>query len=85
MLTLAFGSQNYPLDVIKSRLQTDGFPSQRAQGLQKYTSAIDCTRQLWAEQGAKGFMRGFTPTMIRSPFVNGATFAVFELTMRAIA
>ncbi|KAL8293405.1 hypothetical protein RQP46_000106 [Phenoliferia psychrophenolica] len=71
---------NYPLDVIKSRMQTDGLPSQGA--LRKYSSPLDCARQLYAENGLKGFIRGLAPTLIRSPFVNASTFVVFELTMR---
>lgn len=74
----------YPLDVIKSRLQTDGLPSQAGTPAKKYAGAVDCARQLWKEAGVKGFFRGLTPTMIRSPVVNGVTFAVFETTMRLI-
>lgn len=74
----------YPLDVIKSRLQTDGLPSQAGTPSKKYAGAVDCARQLWKEAGVKGFFRGLTPTMIRSPVVNGVTFAVFETTMRLI-
>ncbi|KAM0750226.1 MC family mitochondrial carrier protein [Meredithblackwellia eburnea MCA 4105] len=69
---------NYPLDVIKSRMQTDNLPSQG----RKYSSPIDCARQLLAEQGPKGFVRGLVPTLFRSPFVNASTFVVFEVTMR---
>lgn len=58
-------SRDYPLDVIKSRMQTDGLPSQAGTPHRKYSSARDCARQLWREQGWKGFFRGLTPTLIR--------------------
>lgn len=55
----------YPLDVIKSRLQTDGLPSQAGTAAKKYSGALDCARKLYAEAGVKGFFRGVTPTLIR--------------------
>jgi len=73
---------SYPLDVIKSRIQTDGLPSQSL--TRKYSGFLDCAAQLWRAQGAKGFFRGLTPTLIRSPFVNSATFVVFEQTMKLL-
>lgn len=75
---------NYPLDVVKSKLQTDGLPSQAGTPAKRYNGALDCARQTWHEQGAKGFVRGLTPTLIRSPVVNSVTFLVFELTMRLL-
>ena len=66
-------------------MQTDGFPSQVAGAEpKKYNGTLDCARKIWAAQGWRGFTRGLTPTLIRSPFVNGATFAVFELVMKAL-
>lgn len=55
----------YPLDVIKSRIQTDGLPSQAGTPEKKFNGAVDCAKQLWREAGAKGFFRGLTPTLIR--------------------
>ncbi|KAK4054313.1 Mitochondrial carrier protein ymc2 [Microbotryomycetes sp. JL221] len=76
---------NYPLDVIKSRLQTDGLPSQSGTSSKRYSGAIDCTKQLYQEQGFKGFFRGLSPTLARAPIVNAVTFVVFEMTMKLIA
>ncbi|KAH8917447.1 mitochondrial carrier [Atractiella rhizophila] len=78
----------YPLDVLKSRLQTDGLSRSSTEvtpfGQRKYRNFVDCARQLWREQGVKGFLRGLGPTLVRSPFANGATFAAFEVAMRAL-
>ncbi|PCH36022.1 mitochondrial carrier [Wolfiporia cocos MD-104 SS10] len=69
----------YPIDMIKSRMQTDGFSA--ADG-QKYKSTIDCVRTVWRTEGIGAFTRGLGPTLIRSPFANGATFLGFEMAMR---
>jgi solute carrier family 25 carnitine/acylcarnitine transporter 20/29 len=51
----------YPIDVIKSKLQTDSLdPAQR-----RYKGMIDCARKVWAAQGVKGFTGGLVPTLIR--------------------
>ncbi|KIM31398.1 hypothetical protein M408DRAFT_258752 [Serendipita vermifera MAFF 305830] len=71
----------YPADVIKSRMQTDGFTPATGQ---KYSSTLDCVRKVIANEGIAGFRRGLVPTLIRSPFANGATFVGFEMAMRAL-
>ncbi|KAJ6507288.1 mitochondrial carrier domain-containing protein [Mycena vitilis] len=71
----------YPIDMIKSRMQTDGFTAATGQ---KHKSAIDCARTVWRAEGIAAFTRGLTPTLIRSPFANGATFLGFELASRAL-
>jgi len=71
----------YPIDVIKSRIQTDGFAGSE----RKYASTFDCVRTVWRTEGVGAFTRGLGPTLIRSPFANGATFLGFELANRALA
>lgn len=73
----------YPLDAIKSKIQTDGLPSQGDK--RKYHGVLSCIRKTYAAQGLGGFFKGFIPTIIRSPFANGATFAAFEVTLRMIS
>ncbi|KAJ7282681.1 mitochondrial carrier domain-containing protein [Mycena rebaudengoi] len=71
----------YPIDMIKSRMQTDGFTASTGQ---KYKSSIDCVRTVWRTEGIGAFTRGLTPTLIRSPFANGATFLGFEMASRLL-
>ncbi|KAG2353299.1 mitochondrial carrier domain-containing protein [Suillus spraguei] len=71
----------YPIDMIKSRMQTDGFTPSTGQ---KYTSARDCVRKVWRTEGISAFTRGLGPTLIRSPFANGATFLGFEMASRLL-
>ena len=62
-------------------MQTDGFTPATGQ---KYSSTMDCVRKVIANEGLAGFRRGLVPTLIRSPFANGATFVGFELAMRVL-
>ncbi|KAG7665456.1 YMC2 [[Candida] subhashii] len=68
----------YPIDVIKSKLQTDSLTKPN------YRGSIDVFRDVFAKSGIKGFYKGFLPTILRAAPANGATFAVFELTMRLL-
>ncbi|KAJ1752951.1 hypothetical protein LPJ78_003631 [Coemansia sp. RSA 989] len=69
---------SYPLDVIKSRVQNGKAPPKGF----GYIAAT--AREIAAEQGIKGFFRGFSPTVIRSIPAAGVTFATYELVMRAL-
>lgn len=52
----------YPIDMIKSRMQTDGFSPATGQ---KYKSTLDCVRTVWRTEGWRAFTRGLGPTLIR--------------------
>jgi solute carrier family 25 (mitochondrial carnitine/acylcarnitine transporter), member 20/29 len=52
----------YPIDMIKSRMQTDGFSATTGQ---KYKSTLDCVRTVWRTEGISAFTRGLGPTLIR--------------------
>ncbi|KAI2465962.1 mitochondrial carrier [Annulohypoxylon bovei var. microspora] len=71
---------SYPFDVVKSKMQTDGFGA----GM-KYKTMRDCFAQTWRAEGARGFWKGIAPTLLRAMPVSAGTFAVVEATMRAIA
>ncbi|KAF9356345.1 Mitochondrial carrier protein ymc2 [Mortierella sp. AD094] len=70
----------YPIDVIKSKLQTDGFTAATRQ----YASAMDCARQTLAKEGVAGFFKGFAPCILRAAPANAVTFLGFELAMRVL-
>ncbi|ORY67229.1 mitochondrial carrier domain-containing protein [Pseudomassariella vexata] len=71
---------SYPLDVVKSKMQTDGFGKE-----QRYKTMRDCFTQTWRGEGMRGFWKGIGPTLLRAMPVSAGTFAVVELTMRAIS
>lgn len=70
---------SYPFDVVKSKMQTDGFGS-----AQKYKTMRDCFAQTWKAEGMRGFWKGIGPTLLRAMPVSAGTFATVELTLRAI-
>jgi len=75
---MAYWSFIYPIDVIKSKMQTDHvLPSQR-----KYSSVLDCFRKIMATEGVKGLFRGFAPCMVRSFPANATCFVAYEYTKK---
>jgi len=68
----------FPIDVIKSKMQTDGFTS----ATRKYPTTISCIRSTYATSGIPGFFRGFVPCILRAAPANAATFLGFEMAMR---
>ncbi|KAI0908000.1 mitochondrial carrier domain-containing protein [Ustulina deusta] len=71
---------SYPFDVVKSKMQTDGFGENM-----RYKSMRDCFAQTWRGEGMRGFWKGIGPTLLRAMPVSAGTFAVVEATMRAIS
>jgi solute carrier family 25 carnitine/acylcarnitine transporter 20/29 len=61
---------SYPFDVVKSKMQTDGFGEK-----QQYKSMRDCFAQTWRGEGMRGFWRGIGPTLLRAMPVSAGTFA----------
>ena len=54
-------SSIYPIDVIKSKIQTDALDPTKRQ----YKGMMDCIRKTWSKEGWKGFTGGLGPTLIR--------------------
>ncbi|KAI9724983.1 MAG: hypothetical protein M1812_000259 [Candelaria pacifica] len=70
---------SYPFDVVKSKMQSDGFGDMR-----RYHGMRDCFRQTYVREGWRGFWKGIGPTLLRAMPVSAGTFAVVEATMRAL-
>jgi solute carrier family 25 carnitine/acylcarnitine transporter 20/29 len=62
---------SYPFDVVKSKMQSDGFGAE-----QRYKTMRDCFAQTWKLEGARGFWKGIGPTLARAMPVSAGTFAV---------
>jgi solute carrier family 25 carnitine/acylcarnitine transporter 20/29 len=70
----------YPVDVVKTRIQTDALdPAKR-----KYGSALAAAKDVWNKQGAKGFIVGMEPALARSVPANAVGFLLYELTRDAL-
>ncbi|KAL4807233.1 mitochondrial carrier domain-containing protein [Aspergillus unguis] len=65
---------NYPMDVVKSKMQADGFGPE-----QKYTGMRDVIVQTWRAEGVRGFWRGVGIAVGRAAPVAGGTFVVVEM------
>ena len=70
---------SYPFDVIKSKMQTDGFGA-----AQKYPTMRSCFAATWRESGARGFWKGIGPTLLRAMPVSAGTFATVEFVMKLV-
>lgn len=70
----------YPVDVIKSRLQSDGMA-----GPAKYTGALDCLKKSTASEGYSFLSRGLFSTILRAFPTNAACFTVVTWTFRLCA
>eukprot|EP00887_Chlorella_sp_A99_P006193 scaffold3.g6193.t1 len=64
----------YPMDVIKTRLQTQNVFNPQ------YSGILDCTRKLLAEGGWRSLFRGFGPCMLRR-----RAFTAYELVKAQLA
>jgi len=77
---LGYWCLNYPLDVIKTSLQTDASQVQH----RKYKGYIDCCRQIVQKNGLKGLWRGYVPVLFRAVPVNSSVWVAVELTRNHI-
>ena len=71
----AFWSTMYPIDVIKSKLQTQEF------GRGVYKGIVDCARKVLQHDGVGGLYRGFWPCLIRAFPANASSFLAYEQAM----
>ncbi|RYO85099.1 hypothetical protein DL766_004026 [Monosporascus sp. MC13-8B] len=77
----------FPLDVIKTRVQTQAFGPAATPLLESYGAqpgrlgAIAITRKTYREEGLRVFFRGLTVCSIRAFFVNAVQWAVYEWIM----
>lgn len=62
---------SYPFDVVKSKMQSDGFGENM-----KYKSMRDCFSQIMKTEGLGGFWKGIGPTLLRAMPVSAGTFTV---------
>jgi len=61
---------SYPFDVVKSKMQSDGFGEKM-----RYKSMRDTFAQTYRGEGLRGFWKGIGPTLLRAMPVSAGTFA----------
>jgi len=68
---IAFWIGSYPLDVVKTKLQNDGFGPNRL-----YKNTWAATVQTWKSGKTPAFFRGLGPTLLRTVLSSSGTFAM---------
>lgn len=71
----------YPLDLIKKRLQIQGFEQARKQfgSSQHYNGTLNCMHTIFHTEGIKGFYKGLSPSLIKAMTVSALHFSIYEL------
>jgi len=76
---LASWSLTVPVDVVKSRLQSDCCAST---GGRRYSGMLDCVVRSWRAEGPSVFLRGLTVTCVRAIPTNAVLLVVYVKAMR---
>ncbi|XP_078081387.1 mitochondrial thiamine pyrophosphate carrier [Mustelus asterias] len=71
----------YPLDLLKKRLQVEGFEQARAAfgQVRSYGGFLDCAYQVARNEGLRGFFKGLSPSMLKAALSTGLIFFWYEL------
>ncbi|EGV63658.1 carrier protein ymc1 [Yamadazyma tenuis] len=69
----------YPLDVLKSNVQSDGFANSKFRG-----SSVSAAKHIYATAGLRGFWKGIGPCLLRATPCSAGTFASVELALRLL-
>lgn len=67
-----------PIDVVKSRIQTDGMTGGRPQ----YNGMIDCFRKSYNSEGSAFFTRGLSSTLLRAFPMNAVCFLAVSVIIK---
>ncbi|KAK7949070.1 calcium dependent mitochondrial carrier protein [Apiospora aurea] len=71
----AFGATAvYPLNVLRTRLQTQGTTMHPA----RYTGIVDVARRTWQHEGLRGLYKGLTPNLLKVGPALSITWIVYE-------
>ena len=69
---------NYPVDLVKTRIQMDGFNNKARQ----YRSSWDCFMKAWREGGVRLLYRGLVPCCMRAFANSSFLFVAYEISVR---
>ncbi|RAH54647.1 mitochondrial carrier [Aspergillus piperis CBS 112811] len=70
---------SHPVDVIKSKMQSDGFGE-----MQRYKGFREAVRMTWRGEGVGGLFFGIGPALARAMPVSAGTFAVVEVVRKVL-
>lgn len=69
---------SYPLDLVRRRLQVQGFSSDISFGDKHYRGVTDAFKTIYKEEGVIGFYRGLVPNFIKVVPAISVSFYVYE-------
>jgi phage-related holin len=73
--TLTAQVLTHPLDTVRKRLQAD---NSLVNELREYTGTRDCFKKTFANEGLKGFYKGFLIGAVKTPVFTLINFMVYE-------
>ena len=71
---------NYPVDLVKTRIQLDGVDGKNRQ----YKNSWDCFMKAWKEGGVRSLYRGLIPCYVRAFTNNSFLFVAVEISKRGL-
>lgn len=76
----------YPLDMVKKRLQVQGFHEARETfgKVQSYRGMINCFKIVAKEEGLHGFFKGLAPSTVKAGFSVALIFCTYEQCLAGI-
>ncbi|XP_054715255.1 mitochondrial thiamine pyrophosphate carrier-like [Uloborus diversus] len=77
----------YPLDLMKKRIQVQGFEEARRSfgAVRKYRGMIHCARCIFIEEGVLGLYKGVWPSILKAACTTGSHFLYYEETLKILA
>ena len=79
-----FWITSYPSDVVKQRIMCDKLGGSHGDGERKFYTWRQAAKAVYAENGLRGYWRGFLPCFLRAFPANAMALLVFEGIMRAL-
>ena len=76
-----------PLDVVKKRLQVQGFDETARSSfgrVQNYSSAANCIATIARQEGAAGFFKGALPSLLKAAPNSALNFAIYSSVLKAL-
>lgn len=67
---------SYPQDIVKTKIQIDGRYKERSRW--RDGGVTECVREIYQQEGVRGFARGIVPCLIRAFIANAIGFYIYE-------
>ncbi|MBN3279600.1 TPC protein, partial [Polyodon spathula] len=70
----------YPFDLFKKRLQVGGFEQARTPfgQVRSYQGFLDCIVKIGQDEGARGYFKGLSPSLLKAAVSTGFTFFCYD-------